>query len=130
MDHQGGVDFGPLFDDLTYGLPSAPVEALLDGVRYRAAAIYDANADELDYRLTIIPPVTPWITVSAVYLGPFGRYRGARICSQGSRGTYRDTGEIADPFLRATVEQALRSVTQIGTDTRGAFGRDRRARAA
>lgn len=110
----------PLFDELTYGLPSAPVEAVVEDTRYTAEATYDPDADEFDYRLTIAPPRASPIAVSAVRVGLFGRQRGARIAWRGGTATVEDTAEIADPRLRTAVELALARASAISTGTHGA----------
>jgi len=106
--------FDPLFDELTYGLPAAPVEALIGGTRYAATADYDADNDRFDYRLTIAPSDAAPFAVSAVRLGLLGRHRGARIVRHGSTTTIRDTTEIADVGLRGAVELALARASAIG----------------
>jgi hypothetical protein len=105
----------PLFDDLTYGLPSAPVEGLIDGTRYTATASYDVDTDHLDYRLRIVPAGIAPIAVSAARLGLFGRHRGARVEWRGHTIAIHDTAQVRDGDLRAALELALTRAGVIGT---------------
>jgi hypothetical protein len=116
----------PLHDQLRYGLVSAPVVAVLSGTRYTATAAYDPDRDEFDYRLMIAPPDQPPVAIAPVRLGLFGRHAGARIAWQGGTTTIRDTDELADARLRATVELALERAATLGAPATTVHGGLRR----